>query len=129
MELFFYKAEVKRVVDGDTIDVLIDVGFSMHYAGRVRFYGVNAPESRTSNLEEKKAGLAAKEFVEQWVASNNNIVYLKTIKDKNEKYGRILAEIYNQDKTECLNIELIKAGLAKEYFGVGSKTWAEFEKE
>jgi len=129
MELFFYKAEVKRVVDGDTIDVLIDVGFSMHYAGRVRFYGVNTPESRTSNLEEKKAGLAAKEFVEQWVASNNNTVYLKTIKDKNEKYGRILAEIYNQDKTECLNIELIKAGLAKEYFGVGSKTWAEFEKE
>jgi micrococcal nuclease len=119
MELFFYKAEVKRVVDGDTIDVLIDVGFSMHYAGRVRFYGVNTPESRTSNLEEKKAGLAAKEFVEQWIASNNNIVYLKTIKDKNEKYGRILA----------LNIELIKAGLAKEYFGVGSKTWAEFEKE
>ena len=128
MELFFYKAQVKKVVDGDTIDVLIDVGFSMHYAGRVRLYGVNTPESRTSNLEEKKAGLAAKEFVEQWIASNNNIVYLKTIKDKNEKYGRILAEIYNEDKTECLNIELIKAGLAKEYFGVGSKTWAEFEK-
>lgn len=128
MELFFYKAEVKKVVDGDTIDVLIDVGFSMHYAGRVRLYGINTPESRTTNLEEKKAGLAAKEFVEQWIASNNNIVYLKTIKDKNEKYGRILAEIYNKEKTSCLNNDMVASGLAKEYFGVGDKTWTEFKK-
>lgn len=128
MELFFYKAEVKKVVDGDTIDVLIDVGFSMHYAGRVRLYGINTPESRTTNLEEKKAGLAAKEFVEQWIASNNNIVYLKTIKDKNEKYGRILAEIYNKEKTSCLNNDIVASGLAKEYFGVGDKTWTEFKK-
>jgi micrococcal nuclease len=129
MELFFYKAQVKKVVDGDTIDVLIDVGFNMHYAGRVRLYGVNTPESRTTNLEEKKAGLAAKEFVEQWVADNEDIVYLKTIKDKNEKYGRILAQIYNKDKTQCLNTDIITSGLAKEYFGVGDKTWAEFKKD
>lgn len=127
MELFFYKAEVKKVLDGDTVDLLIDVGFNMHYAGRVRLYGVNTPESRTSNPEEKLAGLAAKEFVENWIEENNHIVYIKTIKDKNEKYGRLLAEIYNQDKTKCLNVEMINAGLARSYYGVGNKTWDEFK--
>lgn len=127
MELFFYKAEVKKVLDGDTIDLLIDVGFNMHYSGRVRLYGVNTPESRTSNPEEKLAGLAAKEFVENWIEENNDTVYIKTIKDKNEKYGRLLAEIYNQDKTKCLNVEIINAGLARSYYGIGDKTWDEFK--
>lgn len=129
MELFFYKAQVKKVLDGDTIDLLIDVGFNMHYSGRVRLYGVNTPESRTSNLEEKVAGLAAKEFVENWIEENNHVVFIKTIKDKNEKYGRLLAEIYNQDKTKCLNLEIVNAGLARSYYGVGDKTWDEFKKD
>lgn len=127
MELFFYKAHVKKVLDGDTIDLLIDVGFNMHFSGRVRLYGVNTPESRTSNPQEKIAGLAAKEFVENWIEENNHIVFIKTIKDKNEKYGRLLAEVYNQDKTKCLNVEIVNAGLAKSYYGVGDKTWDEFK--
>lgn len=127
MELFFYKAHVKKILDGDTIDLLIDVGFNMHFSGRVRLYGVNTPESRTSNPQEKIAGLAAKEFVENWIEENNHIVFIKTIKDKNEKYGRLLAEVYNQDKTKCLNVEIVNAGLAKSYYGVGDKTWDEFK--
>jgi micrococcal nuclease len=127
MELYFYKAQVKKVLDGDTVDVLIDVGFNMHYSGRIRLYGINAPESRTSNLEEKVAGLAAKEFVENWIEENNHTVFIKTVKDKNEKYGRLLAEVYNQDKTKCLNVDIVNSGLARSYYGIGDKTWEEFK--
>lgn len=127
LDPWIYHAQVKKVIDGDTVDLLIDVGFNMHYAGRIRLYGVNTPESRTSNSEEKIAGLAAKEFVENWIEENDHTVYIKTIKDKNEKYGRLLAEIYSQDKTKCLNIEMINAGLAKSYYGIGDKTWDEFK--
>jgi len=86
-----YKAEVRRVVDGDTFDILIDLGFDTYRHGRVRLYGINTPESRTKNLEEKKMGLAAKEFTDQWIKKANSKVKIETILDKNEKYGRILA--------------------------------------
>lgn len=123
-----YKAEVKKIVDGDTFDILIDLGFDTYRYGRVRLYGVNTPESRTTNLEEKKQGLAAKEFTSQWLKTAGNKVNIETILDKNEKYGRILARIYNSAGA-CLNTDIVTAGLAREYFGVGSKTWAEFGKD
>lgn len=128
MELFFYRAEVKKVIDGDTFDVIIDLGFDVHFSGRVRLYGVNTPESRTKNKEEKEAGLAAKEFTKQWLAKNNNIVYIKTILNKDEKYGRILAEVFNESKDDSLNKAMVSSGLAREYYGVGDKTWQEFKK-
>jgi micrococcal nuclease len=123
-----YKAEVRRVVDGDTFDILIDLGFDTYRHGRVRLYGINTPETRTKNLEEKKMGLAAKEFTDQWIKNANNKVKIETILDKNEKYGRILARVWNE-AGECLNTEIVKAGLAKEYFGVGDKTFQEFKKD
>jgi micrococcal nuclease len=122
-----YKAEVRRVVDGDTFDILIDLGFDTYRHGRVRLYGINTPESRTKNLEEKKMGLAAKEFTDQWIKKANSKVKIETILDKNEKYGRILARVWNE-AGECLNTEIVNAGLAKEYFGVGDKTFQEFKK-
>jgi micrococcal nuclease len=122
-----YKAEVKKVVDGDTFDILIDLGFDTYRHGRVRLYGINTPETRTKNLEEKKMGLAAKEFADQWIKKSNNKVKIETILDKNEKYGRILARVWNEDG-ECLNTEIVNVGLAKEYFGVGDKTFQEFKK-
>jgi micrococcal nuclease len=121
-----YKAEVRRVVDGDTFDILIDLGFDTYRHGRVRLYGINTPESRTKNLEEKKMGLAAKEFTDQWIKKANSKVKIETILDKNEKYGRILARVWNE-AGECLNTEIVNAGLAKEYFGVGDKTFQEFK--
>ena len=122
-----YKAEVRRVVDGDTFDILIDLGFDTYRHGRVRLYGINTPESRTKNLEEKKMGLAAKEFTDQWIKKANSKVKIETILNKNEKYGRILARVWNE-AGECLNTEIVNAGLAKEYFGVGDKTFEEFKK-
>lgn len=124
---WIYNAEIRKVVDGDTFDIIIDLGFDTLRKGRVRLYGVNTPESRTKNLEEKKMGLAAKEFTDQWIKKAGNYVKIETILDKNEKYGRILARVWNE-AGECLNTEIVKAGLAREYFGVGDKTFSEFKK-
>jgi len=124
---WIYNAEVKKVVDGDTFDIVIDLGFDTLKKGRVRLYGVNTPESRTSNAEEKKMGLAAKEFTDQWLTKTNYKVKIETIIDKNEKYGRILARVWNESG-QCLNNDIITSGLAREYFGVGNKTFQEFKK-
>ena len=131
MERFWYGATVIGVVDGDTVDLMVDLGFSVHHKIRVRLYGINTPESRTKDLKEKELGLKAKKFVEDWI-TNHKWVFVNTIPDKNDKYGRVLARIYSSDKiddpkTACLNIDMIQSGNAREYFGVGDKTWAEFK--
>lgn len=117
LERFCYSAQLVKVIDGDTIDLMIDLGFNIHNRIRVRLYGVDTPESRTTNTVEKAAGLKAKEFTHDWMEANPNVV-IQTLKDKNEKYGRILANIYTDDnKTKCLNEELVSGGWAKAYFG------------
>lgn len=126
--VYYYNAEVKKVIDGDTFDIVIDLGFDTLRKGRVRLYGVNTPESRTTNLEEKQKGLAAKEFTDQWLTKAGNKVKIETILDKNEKYGRVLARVWNLEGS-CLNTDIVAAGLAREYYGVGDKTWTEFKKE
>ena len=126
--VYLYNAEVKKIIDGDTFDILIDLGFDTLRKGRVRLYGVNTPESRTTNLEEKKMGLAAKEFTDQWITSAGHKIKIETILDKNEKYGRILARVWNE-AGESLNEAIVKSGLAREYYGVGDKTFTEFKKD
>lgn len=132
-ERFWYGATPISAVDGDTIDLMVDLGFDTHKKIRVRLFGVNTPESRTTNKEEKALGLKAKQFTKDWLAENKWI-FVNTIPDKNDKYGRVLAKIYSSDdisdpKTVCLNTDIIKSGLAREYFGAGDKTWTEFKKE
>ena len=61
--MYEYNCEVKRVVDGDTVDVVIDLGFDIHYASRVRLYGIDTPESRTRNKDEKVRGLMSKQYL------------------------------------------------------------------
>lgn len=130
-ERFWYGATVLNVIDGDTIDLMIDLGFNIHHKIRVRLYGVNTPESRTKDLAEKEMGLKAKSFTKDWL-TNHKWVYVNTIPDKNDKYGRILARIYSSDDinattTACLNKDIIQSGYAREYYGVGDKTWEEFK--
>ena len=117
IERFCYSASVVHVVDGDTIDLLVDCGFNIHHKIRVRLYGVDTPESRTTNKIEKVAGLKAKEFATEWCKQYDTVL-IQTLKDKNEKYGRVLAKIYgDQQQTDCLNERLIAGGWAKAYFG------------
>ena len=117
LERFCYSGKLLSVIDGDTVDLSIDLGFNIHHKVRVRLYGVDTPESRTKNELEKAAGLKSKEFVKSWFDANLNVV-IQTIKDKNEKYGRILANVYaDENKSKCLNEELVSSGFAKAYFG------------
>lgn len=112
---FFYRAEIERVVDGDTIDVTIDLGFSILHKTRLRLFGVDAPEPRTKNPEEKALGIAAAEYVEEWLRQFDDI-YVRTIKDKGGKYGRMLAYIYSDEQmTHCLNEDIITSGHGVEY--------------
>ena len=114
---FFYEAKVLRIVDGDTIDVMIDVGFDINHKARVRLLGINTPETRTNDLKEKAAGFAAKDFAKDWLDGCDTI-YIQTHKDKSGKFGRVLADIYtDENKTACLNSDLVDCGHATPYFG------------
>ena len=91
--MYEYRCKVTRVVDGDTVDIDIDLGFGVWlHKERVRIYGIDTPESRTRDKEEKKYGLMAKEFVKQFVKGDS--IKLTTQKyDAKGKFGRILGDI------------------------------------
>lgn len=115
-KLFHYKATVERIIDGDTIDVVLDLGFDIHMKARIRFAGINAPESRTRNPIEKEAGLAAKRYVESWCKDGDENVIVQTQLDGKGKFGRVLGRILN-DEGQCLNDEMISLGHATPYEG------------
>ena len=114
-----YKRQIiRRVVDGDTVDITLDLGFDILYNNRIRLLGIDTPESRTRDLEEKKLGLAAKDRVKE-LCPVGSTVTVKTTKDGRGKFGRILGEIYVGDVN--VNKLLVEEGHAVEYFG-GKKT-------
>ena len=95
--MYEYKCKLVRVVDGDTIDVDVDLGFGVWMQNqRIRMYGIDTPESRTSDDIEKVYGNAAKTFLAKWTNAGN--LTLKTFKDGKGKYGRILGEIWYGDE-------------------------------
>ena len=108
--MYEYRAKCVRVVDGDTIDCEIDLGFDIVIRERVRFAGINAPESRTRDLEEKSRGLAAKARVSEIMSENQTFV-LRTEYDKLGKYGRVIGTIVLTDG-ESLNEKLVSEGHA-----------------
>tara|TARA_R110000787_G_scaffold14600_1_gene44918 strand:- start:1572 stop:1928 length:357 start_codon:yes stop_codon:yes gene_type:complete len=113
---FEYHATIDRVVDGDTVDINIDLGFDVILSKqRVRLLGINCPESRTRDLEEKKLGLAAKEFLQECLEEHGGKVIIKTSLDKKGKFGRLLGEIFVDDIN--INNLLITEGHAVPYFG------------
>ena len=119
--MYTYNIKLVRVIDGDTIDAEIDLGFDVSVKKRVRFLGVDTPESRTRDLEEKARGLAAKDRVKQLLEGCNRI---QLTSHGVGKYGRCLGEIHMDmvDGRECLTLEslnklLIKEGHAVEYHG------------
>ena len=72
--MYEYKCEVKRMVDGDTVDVIIDLGFSILYSTRVRLYGIDTPESRTRNKDEKVRGFLSKDYLKNWLDQGGVII-------------------------------------------------------
>ena len=116
--MYEYNAELRRVVDGDTVDVTIDCGFNMHVKERVRLKGINTPECRTRDLEEKERGLRAKERLIEILDSWGNRMIIRTSIDKKGKFGRLLGELINTYKEEeNANKMLLKEGHAVEYNG------------
>ena len=113
--MFEYNATVIKVVDGDTIDAMVDLGFGTWKKVRIRMHGINAPESRTRNLEEKKKGLAAKARLIEMLEENENRFIL--ISHGVGKFGRCLGEIYIKGHNTSLNKQLISEGHGTEYFG------------
>ena len=121
MDKYIYRAKLERVVDGDTIDALIDVGFDIWVKKRIRYMGLDTWESRTRNLEEKKKGLAAKarnkELLEKVSAKSG---YFRLKSHGVGKYGRVLGEIFIEDKDGKqynINETLISEGHAYIYDG------------
>tara|TARA_R100000656_G_scaffold88948_1_gene64865 strand:- start:664 stop:1065 length:402 start_codon:yes stop_codon:yes gene_type:complete len=113
--MYEYKVkEVVKVVDGDTIDVVIDLGFDLSKKERVRLAGIDTPESRTRDLEEKELGLEAKEYL----ATNlTNAKQLMISTEKDGKYGRMLGTIHINDDIVSMNQQMIDKGYAWEYDG------------
>jgi len=112
-QMYYYKIELLRVVDGDTIDVRIDLGFNVWNKSRIRLVGINAPESRTRDKEEKKRGLAAKDWLIKKLESAKDDLEMKSYGVG--KYGRVLGEIYIKEVN--VNELMVKEGHAVKYDG------------
>ena len=111
-----YSAKLDRVVDGDTCDAMIDLGFNTWVKKRIRFYGVDTWESRTRNLEEQKKGLAAKDYVKDLLEnSDEGKCVLKSYGVG--KYGRVLGELFVKGNEQSVNELLKENGHAYEYDG------------
>jgi micrococcal nuclease len=113
----YYVRKVENVVDGDTIDVLIDLGFDILFASRVRLAGIDTPESRTKDLAEKALGLEAKEYLKKHLKDAKSVVIKTEKMDSSEKYGRILGWVYVDGNTVSLNDMMINDGYAWGYLG------------
>ena len=117
--MYEYRCTVVKIIDGDTVDVDIDLGFGVWMKKqRIRMYGIDTPESRTRDLEEKKYGLAAKKFLTGMLDDEAGIT-LKTHKDAEGKFGRILGELWrNTDYADqSINEHMVEQNHAVEYFG------------
>jgi len=106
--------EITKIVDGDTIDAIIDLGFDILLDARIRLYGIDTPESRTRDLEEKKYGLLAKKFLTNCLKTDKPII-LRTHKEEKGKFGRILGEIIIDEKN--INTHMIESYHAVPYRG------------
>jgi len=113
--MYTYKAKLIRVIDGDTIDAEIDLGFGVFLKQRIRLYGINTPETRTKNIEEKELGLKAKDRLVELLPTE---FIVETILNKRGKYGRVLGIVsFETPNGENVNVNkvLVEEGHAIEY--------------
>ncbi len=113
----YYVRKVENVVDGDTIDVLIDLGFDILFSSRVRLAGIDTPESRTKDLKEKALGLESKEYLKKALKDAKSIIIKTEKMNSTEKFGRILGWLYVNGETISVNDMMINDGYAWGYMG------------
>jgi len=126
---------IAKVVDGDTIDADIDLGFDISLNKRIRLAGIDTPESRTKDEYEKKLGLESKEWLKKHLEGAKDIIVKTELPDSTEKYGRIIGHLYIGDaevsavnRKKSVNNQMIDEGYAWEYDGgTKKKDFAELE--
>jgi micrococcal nuclease len=115
--MYQYKATITRIIDGDTVDCDIDLGFKVILSKqRIRLYGIDTPESRTRDKVEKKYGLIAKQFLVDFIEAEDYQILIETSKGGRGKFGRILGKLVNADGV-CVNDLMCELGYAAPYFG------------
>ena len=122
--MYEYRCSIERVVDGDTVDVTIDLGFKIFHKARVRLYGIDTPESRTRDKDEKVRGKLAAKYLEDAINNGTKVVLRSKLKDSKGKYGRVLGEVVVDDIN--INVSMIENYMAVAYHGQ-SKTDIEAE--
>ena len=113
----YYVKKVSKVVDGDTIDVDIDLGFDISFSSRVRLAGIDTPESRTTDKMEKALGLESKEYLKKAIDASKTVVIKTEKMDSSEKYGRILGWLFLDGSKVSVNEQMIADGYAWGYLG------------
>ena len=113
--MYEYGCKITRVVGGDTVDVILDLGFSILHKCRVRLYGIDTPESRTRDKDEKVRGKLASKFLQDAIDNGKKVVLRSKLKDSKGKYGRVLGEIVVDNIN--INASMIENYLAVAYFG------------
>ena len=113
----YYVKKVSKVVDGDTIDVDIDLGFDISFSSRVRLAGIDTPESRTTDKMEKTLGLESKDYLKKAIDACTSVVIKTEKMDSSEKYGRILGWVFLDGSEISINQKMIDEGYAWGYMG------------
>ena len=117
--MYEYSCQVTRVVDGDTIDADLDLGFNIYHKCRVRLYGIDTPESRTRNKDEKARGKLAAKFLQDAILNGKHVILQTQLKDSKGKFGRVLASVI-VDGID-INQQMIEKHMAVEYKGQSKK--------
>ena len=114
--MYEYNIKITRVIDGDTVDGMIDLGFHTHTFKRVRLVGINAPETRTRDKAEKEKGIIAKNWLKNLVEENEKFIITSY---GTGKFGRVLGELFvvKGERKQSVNKMMINAGLGEEYHG------------
>jgi micrococcal nuclease len=113
--MYEYGCKVTRVVDGDTVDCILDLGFSILHKCRVRLFGIDTPESRTRDKDEKVRGKLAAKFLKDAIDDGKKVILRTKLKDSKGKYGRVLGEVVVDDIN--INVSMIENYLAVAYHG------------
>ena len=117
-EPYIYRIkEIYKVIDGDTIDASIDLGFGIYLTRKIRLAGIDTPESRTTNVKEKIMGLESKDWLKHRVENAQCILIKTELPDSTEKYGRIIGHLFINGQETSLNNQMITSGYALAYDG------------
>jgi len=129
--MYEYKVKITRVVDGDTVDAELQLGFNIIYKERIRLMGIDTPESRTRNKVEKKLGLKSKARLKELISEHKGNIILRTSKEGKGKFGRILGSLVVADNGVEVNLNdiLIAEGHARSYFGGKKNKLGEWTKQ